>query len=83
MHNIKMSLQVHELANLRLVEKYFEKLPSDDLSRRYYSGEKYVSSFMSRTRLWFNTWSVYDELHNFYPHHPLITATRDAYIQKR
>ena len=75
-----MSLQVHELANLRLVEKYFEQLPSDDLSRRYYNGEKYETSLANRIMLLFSTRSIYDELHRFYPYQPLVKATRDAYL---
>ena len=75
-----MSLQVHELANLRLAEKYFEQLPLDDLSRRYYNGEKYVTSLPNRIKFWLSTRSTYDELIRFYPHQPLVKATRDAYL---
>lgn len=78
-----MTYQPHELSNLSLAGKYFSKLSSDDVSKRYYSGEKYVSNFTSRLKLLLATDSILAELHNFYPYQPLVKRTYEYYQEQR
>jgi hypothetical protein len=63
-----MTYQPHELANLFFVEKYFNQLSTDDISRRFFNGEKYQSTFLSRLTLFFSAHSVISELRRFYPY---------------
>jgi hypothetical protein len=74
-----MTYQPHELSNLNLAGKYYSQLSSDDISKRYYSGEKYDSGFVSRLRLLFGIDSVLAELSNFYPYQPVVQGTYKLY----
>jgi hypothetical protein len=78
-----MAYQPHELSNLNLVNKYFSKLPGDDISRRYFAGEKYVSSLVNRARIVLATDSYLSELTNFYPYQPLVSRTRELYEERK
>jgi hypothetical protein len=70
-----MTYQPHELSNLSLAGKYFNQLSSDDVSKRYYSGERYVSGLFTRIKLLFATDSSLAELDKFYPYQPLVKKT--------
>lgn len=74
-----MTYQPHELSNLGLAGKYFNQLSSDDISKRYYSGEKYTSGFVARLRLLLGTDSVLAELSKFYPYQPVVQGTYKLY----
>lgn len=74
-----MAYQPHELSNLSLAGKYLNQLPSDDISRRFFSGEKYVPSFTNRLKFIFANDSILSELVKFYPYQPLVKGTYDLY----
>ena len=74
-----MSYQPHELSNQGFAGKYLSHLPSDDISKRYYAGEKYVSNLTSRVRLLFAADSVLGELNKFYPYQPVVDGTYKLY----
>jgi hypothetical protein len=78
-----MTYQPHVLSNLGFAGKYFEKLPSDDISRRYFNGEKYESSLASKVKILFAVDSVLAELNKFYPYQPVIKATYDLYRERK
>lgn len=78
-----MTSPPHELNNLQLVLKYFESLPADDISRRYAAGEKYVSSFYTRFKLFFSQDSVLSELNKFYPYQPIVERTYEMFKEER
>lgn len=78
-----MTYQPHALSNLGLAGKYFEKLPSDDISRRYFNGEKYESSLASKLKILFAADSLLAELNKFYPYQPVIKATYDLYLERK
>jgi hypothetical protein len=63
-----MTYQAHEISNIFAVEKYFNKLSADDVSRRYFNGEKYQSSFLTQLHLLFSANSILSELRSFYPY---------------
>ena len=77
-----MTYQPHELSNLSLAGKYFSKLTSDDVSKRFYSGEKYVSSLTNRLKFLLATDSILAELHKFYPYQPLVKRTYEYYQEQ-
>jgi hypothetical protein len=74
-----MTYQPHELSNLSLAGKYFNQLSSDDISKRYFSGEQYASTFTGRLKYLLATDSVLAELHKFYPYQPLVKRTYEIY----
>jgi hypothetical protein len=74
-----MTYQPHELSNLGLAGKYFSQLSSDDISKRYYSGERYAPGLAARVRLWLGTDSVLAELSKFYPYQPVVQKTYQLY----
>lgn len=74
-----MAYQPHELSNLNLAGKYLSYLPSDDVSKRYFAGERYVSNITSRIKLLFAADSFLGELNNFYPYQPVVTDTYKLY----
>lgn len=78
-----MTSPSHDLNNLQLVLKYFESLPADDVSRRYASGEKYVSSFYGRLKLFFSLDSTLSELNKFYPYQPIVQRTYEMFKEER
>lgn len=78
-----MTSPSHEIANLRLVQKYFESLPSDDISRRYAAGEKYQGTFLSRFKLFFSLDSTLSELNKFYPYQPIVERTYEMFKEER
>lgn len=78
-----MTYQPHVLSNIGFAGKYFEKLPSDDISRRYFNGEKYESSLASKLKFLFATDSVLSELNKFYPYQPVVKATYDLYKERK
>ena len=78
-----MTYQPHELSNLKLALNYFESLPSDDVSRRYAAGEKYVSSWYSRLKFFFSIDSVLSELQRFYPYQPIVKRTCEMYKETK
>lgn len=77
-----MTYQPHELSNLSLAGKYFSKLSSDDVSKRFYSGEKYVSSLTNRLKFLLATDSILAELNNFYPYQPVVKKTYEYYQER-
>lgn len=70
-----MTYQPHDFSNLSLAGKYLNTLTTDDISRRYFSGDKYVSSLASRLKFFLFTDSVLSELNRFYPYQPLVKRT--------
>lgn len=70
-----MSYVPHDLSNLKSPEQYLNKLPLDDISKKYFSGEKYESTFTNRLKIIFATGSILSELKKFYPYHPIINKT--------
>jgi hypothetical protein len=74
-----MTYQPHELSNLGLAGKHFNQLSSDDISKRYYSGEKYAASFIDRIKILFATDSILAELNKFYPYQPIVQKTYEIY----
>lgn len=62
----------HELSNLGVVRHYFNRLSTDDISRKYYAGEKYASSWANRLKFFFFTDSTLSELNHFYPYQPIV-----------
>ena len=78
-----MTSQPHELSNLFLAGKYFESLPSDDVSRRFAAGEKYVSNWYNRLKIFFSIDSTLSELNRFYPYQPIVKRTYEMYQEKR
>lgn len=77
-----MTYQPHELSNLSLAGQYFSKLSSDDVSKRFYSGEKYVSNLTNRLKFLLATDSILAELNKFYPYQPLVKRTYEYYQEK-
>ena len=63
-----MTHQPHVLSNLNLAQKYFDSLPSDDVSRRYFSGEKFSSGWANKVKFFFSVDSILGELNRFYPY---------------
>ncbi len=78
-----MTYQAHEFSNLGLAGKYFNQLNSDDISRRYYAGEKYSSNFLSKLKFLYATDSILSELYKFYPYQPLVKRTWEDYNEKK
>lgn len=74
-----MTYQPHELSNLSLAGKYFSQLSSDDISKRYFSGEKYTAGFTNRIKFLLATDSVLSELSKFYPYQPVVQKTYELY----
>lgn len=74
--------QPHELSNLRLANEYFDSLPSDDISRRYAAGEKYVASWYNRAKFFFSIDSHLSELTRFYPYQSTVTKTYEMYKER-
>lgn len=74
-----MAYQPHELSNLSLAGKYFSQLSSDDISKRYYSGEKYTGGFTNRIKFLFAADSILAELNKFYAYQPVVTGTYQIY----
>ena len=62
--------------------KYFNTLSSDDISRRYFNGEKYESTMLSRLRMFFSTDSILADLNKFYPYQPMVKRTVEWYEEK-
>ena len=77
-----MTHQPHLFSNLFLAGQYFEKLPADDISRRYFAGEQYSTSWANRVKMLFATDSVLTELNRFYPHQPIVKRTYEVYQEK-
>lgn len=77
-----MTYQPHELSNLSLAGQYFSKLSSDDISKRFYSGEKYASNLTNRLKFLLATDSILAELSKFYPYQPLVKRTYEYYQEK-
>jgi len=70
-----MTHQPHELSNLWLFKNYFDRLSADDISRKFYAGEKYVSTIANRLKFFFFTDSTLAELNHFYPYQPIVNRT--------
>jgi len=72
----------HDLNNLSLAKQYFDRLSADDLSRRYFSGEKYIPSFTNRLKFLLFTDSVLSELTRFYPYQPIVKRSYEVYKER-
>lgn len=70
-----MASPTHPLGAPNIMEKYFNTLPANDISRRYYAGEKYESTFFNRIGLFFSVNSTLKELTNFYPYSPVVVQS--------
>ena len=77
-----MTSQPHKLSNLNLAQKYFDSLPSDDISRKYVAGEKFAPGLLSSLKFFFSIDSVLGELNRFYPHQPVVNQTYKMYKEK-
>ena len=77
-----MAHQPHALSNLNIAQKYFDSLPSDDLSRKYYAGERFASGLVSRIKFFFSIDSYLGELNRFYPYQPVVNQTQKLYKEK-
>lgn len=77
-----MTHQPHALSNLNLAQKYFDSLPSDDISRKYYAGENFTSGFVNRIKFFFSIGSYLGELNKFYPYQPVVKETQKLYKEK-
>ena len=69
----------HELSNKSFAKRYFDQLPADDTSRRYYAGEKYVPSFTNKLKFLFFTESTLAELYRFYPYQLITKRTQQFF----
>lgn len=74
-----LTRQHHELSNLHLAGAHFSTLSTDDVSRQYFEGQRYISSFWSKFKTFFSIGHTANELAKFYPYADPVIVPKKLY----
>ena len=79
-----MPYPIHPLSNVGVAGQYLNQLTSDNISQRYFSGlETYNGGLFNRIKMFFRIQGTLKELHNFYPHVPIVKVSNEEYAKEK